>query len=54
MENVACQCGGMASMEKKAIETPTKNMTLYEILCPECRQKVMATRKELALRVWNK
>lgn len=56
MENkeIACQCGAMAYLEKKTIEMPTKSMMLYEIKCPKCHQKVMATRKDLALGIWNK
>lgn len=53
-EEVACQCGGMACIERKAIDMPTKTMTLYEIKCPKCHQKVMSTRKDLALKIWDK
>lgn len=53
-EEIACRCGAMAIVERTAMETPTKTMTLYEIKCPLCHQKVVATRKNLALGIWNK
>jgi len=53
-EEIVCSCGAMAFVEKKVIEMTTKNMTLYEIKCPKCHKKVMATHKNLAIRNWER
>lgn len=53
-EEVACECGAMAFIEKRAIKMPERTLILYEIKCPKCNKKVMATHKNLAVRNWEK
>ena len=53
-EEIACDCGAMAFIEKRAIKMPERTLILYEIKCPKCNKKVMATHKNLAVRNWEK
>ena len=53
-EEIVCDCGAMAFIDKRAIRMPEKNLVVYEIKCPKCQKKVMATTKTLAIRNWGK
>ena len=52
-EEIVCDCGAMAFIEKRVIKMPERNIVLWEIKCPKCHKKVMATHKNLAIRNWE-